>query len=200
MRRPSPSNWAISHRSAGQRRYTLADMHAPHPGTLQGRVGMTTWWTRPDHRTSSVSVCALLPARGFTDGDATCVGCAVDVVGRRGTACAGGGTDCCPVKAMPHIHYRISHQVDLPSHRRGKPQGAEWPHASQNFLISVSVPQLVQACCAFLTLTASTTPSHLQISGIKAFSEPIVRLVPGVIGFLAFACCCQRPSETCGGS
>src|SRR5215510_13819148 len=102
-------------------------------------------------RSQNITVSCLRSASDVwaaTDGDATCVGCSVGVVGV-GTSCAGRGTDCCPVSDAPH-----SLQNFAPGRfavlQAGQAKGSGVPHASQNFAPSrFAVPQLVQSMWCF---------------------------------------------------
>src|SRR5262245_11126903 len=60
--------------------------------------------------------------------------------------------------AMHHIRYRISHQVGLPSHRKGTAKGAAC-HTHHRTSLPLGCPShsLGRACCVSLTLTHPTT-------------------------------------------
>src|SRR6266446_905437 len=96
-------------------------------------------------RSQNITVSCLRSASDVgdaTEGDATCVGCAVGVVGV-GTACVGGGTALGPVSEAPHSLQNFAPgRFAVP--QEGQDKGSGVPHASQNFAPSrFAVPQFV---------------------------------------------------------
>src|SRR5215510_1463731 len=145
-------------------------------------------------RSQNITVSCLRSASDVwdtTEGDATCIGCSVGVVGA-GTSCAGGGTDCCPVSDVPH-----SLQNFAPGRfsvlQEGQAKGSGVPHASQNFAPSrFAVPRLVQSmlCCPY-----ANSSNNALASFKSAVSKPSVnQLYTGASRSWAswrLPCCCQ---------
>src|SRR5215467_7537613 len=102
-------------------------------------------------RSQNITVSCLRSASDVwdaTEGEATCIGCSVGMMGV-GTSCAGGGTDCCPVSDAPHSLQNFAPGRFAVPHE-GHDKGSGVPHASQNFAPSrFSVPQLVQSMRCF---------------------------------------------------
>jgi hypothetical protein len=124
-------------------------------------------------RSQNITVSCLRSASDVwdtTDGEATCVGCSVGVVGV-GTSGAGGGTDLDPVSDAPHSLQNFAPgRFAVPQEGHGKGSGV--PHVSQNFAPSrFSVPQFVQSMRCF----PYTNSSNNAFASFKsAVSNPSV--------------------------